>query len=135
MLWCWCWCVRGVLSLCVCSPGSQQGGVSPGGGSVSLLRPGELGAAQPTQRPRAELQTAVDREAVQQGAGQCALLPVSNVTAALLPVSTLTAALLPVSPATSCCFVEFAQPLNPMNIPVSEAATCNCPVFVFRVWR
>lgn len=58
-----------VVSVFFYSPGSQQSGVSPGWGSVSHLSPGELGASQPTKRPGAGLQTAVDREPVWQGTG------------------------------------------------------------------
>lgn len=59
-----------VSSVRLYSPGSQQGGVSPSGGFVPHLSPGELGASQPTKRPRPGLQAAVDREPVRQGTGQ-----------------------------------------------------------------
>lgn len=59
-----------MLSVCLYSPGSQQGGVPPSGGPVAHLGPGELGASQPTKRPRPGLQAAVDREPVRQGTGQ-----------------------------------------------------------------
>ena len=59
-----------VVSLCVYSPGSQQGGVPPGGGSVPDLGPGELGGPQPPERPHRGLQAAVDREPVRKGTGQ-----------------------------------------------------------------